>query len=321
MFKIKQVSCNFAPIWRVFISGSSSAGKTYFAKQLLEAKLFKFERIYYFHPDIHEQCPTNWHEEISKPVIYQAGLPSSDDLLDLPGNSCIVLDDLFREAAGSKDIDYLFRVLSGKRKLHVIIMTQRYFAEGPYALSIRNSSNYHVLMNNADRRINNRAATNLGLKNDFVIAEKANKSKLYPYIVIDQTNQARVTGLQVFTDILSKHKEVIYNSMLGVWISKVDFTNKFEVIDQNTARHVHPKQKKAESRGFPGTNIQKEKSNVTKRTEEPRNNESRINESRNESNNESRTGPTRAFKKYLEKRRIARAVTENLQRRGIRSKL
>ena len=312
MFKIKQVSCNFAPIWRVFISGSSSAGKTYFAKQLLEAKLFKFERIYYFHPDIHEQCPTNWHEEISKPVIYQAGLPSSDDLLDLPGNSCIVIDDLFREAASSKDIDYLFRVLSGKRKLHVIIMTQRYFAEGPYALSIRNSSNYHVLMNNADRRINNRAATNLGLKNDFVIAEKANKSKLYPYIVIDQTNQARVTGLQVFTDILSKHKEVIYNSMLGVWISKTDFTNKFEVIDQNTARHVHPKQTETESRKPPGIVVPKEKSERETSQAE-----------RNASSDRSteRTEPSRAFKRYLEKRRIARAVGENLQRRGIRSKL
>ena len=312
MFKIKQVSCNFAPIWRVFISGSSSAGKTYFAKMLLEAKLFKFERIYYFHPDIHEQCPTNWHEELSTPVIYQAGLPSTDDLLELPTDSCIVLDDLFREAACSKDIDYLFRVLSGKRKLHVIIMTQRYFAEGPYALSIRNSSNYHILMNNADRRINYRAANTLGLKDDFLIAEKANQSKLYPYIVIDQTNQARVTGLQVFTDILSKHKEVIFNSMLGVWISKTDFTNKFDVIDQNTARHVHAKQKKAESGKLPTADIHKEK--AKRKSEAIRDDESETSES-------TRTEPTRAYKKYLEKRRIARAVAENLQRRGIRSKL
>ena len=302
MFKIKQVSCNFAPIWRVFISGSSSAGKTYFAKMLLETKLFNFKRIYYFHPDIHEQCPTNWSEELSTPVFYQAGLPSTDDLLDLPSDSCIVLDDLFREAASSKDIDYLFRVLSGKRHLHVIIMTQRYFAEGPYALSIRNSSNYHVLMNNADRRINDRAANTLGLKKDFLIAEKANQSKLYPYIVIDQTNQARVSGLQVFTDILSKHKEVIYNSMLGVWISKADFTNKFKVIDQNTAQNANSKQEKTESRESSGTEVHEEN---------PQAKRIRTNE----------TGPTRSFRKYLEKRRIERAVAETLQKRGIRSKL
>ena len=310
MFKIKQVSCNFAPIWRVFISGSSSAGKTYFAKMLLGAQIFKFKRIYYFHPDIHEQCPTDWSEELSTPVFYQAGLPTTDDLLELPSDSCIVLDDLFREAASSKDIDYLFRVLSGKRKLHVIIMTQRYFAEGPYALSIRNSSNYHILMNNADRRINYRAANTLGLKSDFLIAEKANQSKLYPYIVIDQTNQARVTGLQVFTDILSKHKEVIYNSMLGVWISKADFTNKFELIDQNTARNADSKQTKTESREFPGTTIQKEISQTERAKRK-----SDLDE------NKSSRQPSKSFQRYLERRRIERAVAENLQKRGFRSKL
>ena len=309
MFKIKQVSCNFAPIWRVFISGSSSAGKTYFAKMLLEAQIFKFKRIYYFHPDIHEQCPINWSEELSTPVFYQADLPTIDYLLVLPSDSCIVLDDLFREAASSKDIDYLFRVLSGKRNLHVIIMTQRYFAEGPYALSIRNSSNYHVLMNNADRRINYRAANTLGLKKDFLIAEKANQSKLYPYIVIDQTNQARVTGLQVFTDILSKHKEVIYNSMLGVWISKADFTNKFELIDQNTARNADSKQTKTESREFPGTTIQKEISQ-TERAKR-----------KSDLDEKSSRQPSKSFQRYLERRRIERAVAETLQKRGIRSKL
>ena len=74
MFKIKRVSCNFPPIRRVFISESSSAGKKYFAKILLETKLSYFKRIYYFYPDIHEQCPTNWSEELSTPVFYQAGL-------------------------------------------------------------------------------------------------------------------------------------------------------------------------------------------------------------------------------------------------------
>ena len=310
MFKIKQVSCNFAPIWRVFISGSSSAGKTYFAKMLLEAQIFKFKRIYYYHPDIHEQCPTDWSEELSTPVFYQAGLPTTDDLLELPSDSCIVLDDLFREAASSKDIDYLFRVLSGKRKLHVIIMTQRYFAEGPYALSIRNSSNYHILMNNADRRINCRAANTLGLKSDFLIAEKANQSKLYPYIVIDQTNQARVTGLQVFTDILSKHKEVIYNSMLGVWISKADFTNKFELIDQNTARNADTKQTKTESRESPGTKVYKEISKTEREAKR-----------KSDLDGKSTRGPSKSFQRYLERRRIERAVAETLQKRSIRSKL
>ena len=117
MFKIKQVNCEFAPIWRVFISGSSSAGKTHFARKLLEAKLFNYERIYYYHPDIDERNPTNWENCLDQPVIYQPGLPSAQDLTDLSPKTCIVLDDLYREASSSKHIDYLFRVLSGKISL------------------------------------------------------------------------------------------------------------------------------------------------------------------------------------------------------------
>ena len=320
MFKIKQVSCNFSPIWRVFISGSSSAGKTFFAKKLLQAELFNFKRIYYFHPDIHEDSPTDWESEISEPICYQAGLPTAEDLMELPPDSCIVLDDLFREAAKSKDIDYLFRVLSGKRKLHVIIMTQRYFAEGPYALSIRNSSNYHVLMNNADRRINYRAADTLGLKHDYLVAEKANKSKLYPHIFIDQTNEARVTGLQVYTDILSKHREVILNSMLGVWISKTNFCNKFEIVDQNTAKYVDkksqekPQANETDSETEEGADTS-QRADTSRRAGSSR----RADCSRRTKADTSRR--SRVFKRYLEKRRVARAVEQTLQKRRRRTKL
>ena len=300
MFKIKQVNCEFAPIWRVFISGSSSAGKTYFARQLLQAKLFDFERIYYYHPDIQEDFPTDWQQFFSKPVFYQAGLPSIQDLLEIPTNSCVILDDLFREASSSKDIDYLFRVLSGKRKLHVIIMTQRYFSDGAFALSIRNSSNYHVLMNNADSRINMRAANTLGLKNDFILAQKANKSKLYPYVFIDQTNKARVNGLQIYIDILSKHKEVIYNSMLGYWISNSDFKSNFHLIDKNTAQHADK------------TETQKHES--TSREASSKNAEINENIHKNKRGN-------KPLQRYLERRRIERTVKQALHKHSGGTKL
>ena len=299
MFKIKRVSCNFPPIRRVFISESSSAGKKYFAKILLETKLSYFKRIYYFYPDIHEQCPTNWSEELSTPVFYQAGLPSTDDLLDLPSDSCIVLDDLFREAASCKDIDYLFRVLSGKKRLHVIIMTQRYFAEGPYSLSIRNSSNYHVLMSNADCRINRRAANTLGLIKELSIAEKVNQCKLYPYIFIDQTNLARVNGIRVFTDILSEHKDIIVDSMLGYWVSEADFKKNFTLIDRNTAENANSKAKKD-----------------TKRANKKQNSESD-----NKEDNKTSRKISEPFKRYLERRRIERTVEQSLQKHRSGTKL
>ena len=235
MLRFREINEKFPEIWRVFISGSSSAGKTHFAKQLLQANFFKFERIYYYHPDIQEDFPVDWSTEFNKPVLCQAGLPSSDDLHDIPPYSVLVLDDLFTEACKSKLVSYLFRVLSSKRKLHVIIMTQRYFAERSCGLNIRNSSNFHVLMNNADERTNMRVAYSMNLADDIRKAIDINRSKLYPYIFIDRTNIARVNGVQIYTDIFSSYKQVIVNSMPSYLISESDFKSKFQILDKTTA--------------------------------------------------------------------------------------
>ena len=327
MFKIKQVNCEFSPIWRVFISGSSSAGKTYFARQLLEKNLFEYERIYYFHPDIDERNPTNWEKFLDVPVIYQGELPSAQEIIDLPPKTCIILDDLFREASSSKHIDYLFRVLSGKLKLHVIIMTQRYFAGGPFALNIRNSSNYHVLMNNADCRINDRAANRLGLKTEYQVAAKYNQSELYPYVFIDQTNMARVTRLQVFIDILSKHKKVIVNSMIYYLVSERDFKSNCEVIDTNTAKYVDKKQTEGKSQTKSSKEKSKHKQSKPNDTIKSTTNSIKSNrslESTFDSNNRDtdlKSKTTNRFRKYLERRRIERAVRQSLQKHSRSSKL
>ena len=50
--------------------------------------------------------------------------------MSMPEWSVVILDDLVEESYSSKTIDYLFRVLSSKRKLHVILMSQRYYHTG-----------------------------------------------------------------------------------------------------------------------------------------------------------------------------------------------
>ena len=235
MLKYREVDLKFADVWRVFISGSSSAGKTHFARELLKAELFKYNRIYYYHPDIQEDFPVDWSSHLSKPILYQANLPTVDELLQIPHYSVIILDDLFTEACEDKNMSYLFRVLSSKRKLHVIIMTQRYFAEGMNALNIRNSSNYHVLMRNADARTNLRVGLTMNLKADFLKANEMNKKNLYPYIFVDRTNHASVNELQVYTDILSKYKRAVFKSMPSYILSEADFKAKFKILDEHTA--------------------------------------------------------------------------------------
>ena len=238
MIRYREISnFNFSPIFRVFISGCSASGKTHFAHQLLQSKLIQYERVYYFHPDFHEKAPVTWHETLSKPVLYHPGVPSLNELLEIPEHSVLVFDDLMTQCCESKQIDYLFRVLSSKRKLNILIMTQRYFSNGKCGLSIRNSSNYHVLLRNADARTNLLVANAMQLKPEITRAQTENKARLYPYIFIDRTNEARVNNLQIFTDIFSCHKEVIIGSMKYFLISESDFNQQYHCVGDNLAKH------------------------------------------------------------------------------------
>ncbi len=237
MIRYREISnFGFSSIFRVFISGCSASGKTFFAHRLLQSSLIQYERVYYFHPDFHEQAPVTWHETLNKPVLYHPGIPSLEELLAIPERSVLVFDDLMTQCCESKQIDYLFRVLSSKRKLNVIIMTQRYFSNGQCGLSIRNSSNYHVLLRNADARTNLLVANAMQLKPEITRAQAENKSRLYPYIFIDRTNEARVRNLQIFTDLFSSHKELIIGSMKYYLISESDFNQQYHCVGENLAQ-------------------------------------------------------------------------------------
>ena len=237
MIRYREISnFRFASIFRVFLSGCSASGKTFFAHKLLQSNIVNYDRVYYFHPDFHEKAPVNWHNTLSKPVLYHPGVPTLEELLEIPEKSVLVFDDLMTQCCEAKQIDYLFRVLSSKRKLNVIIMTQRYYSNGRCGLSIRNSSNYHILLRNADARTNLLVANAMQLKPEITKAIAENKSKLYPYIFIDRTNEARVNNLQIFIDIFGNKKEVIIGPMKFYLISESDFNQQFHSVGENIAK-------------------------------------------------------------------------------------
>ena len=229
---------SFNPMFRVYISGSSESGKTHFAKELIQRKLFEVSRVYYFHPDFHEDNPTDWQESLDVPVIFSGEFPKTEDFLAMPENSCIVLDDIANQCMTSKCIDYLFRVLSGKRKLHVILMTQRYFLHDRFSISIRNSSNYHVLMRNCDMSNATQIARQLGLKEEILAAMKFNQTKEYPYIFIDRTNKARARQTEVYIDVLSEIFVIVRGSMKYYLLSEVDFNRSYNIIDTELAENA-----------------------------------------------------------------------------------
>ena len=184
---------------------------------------------------------------LSMPVVYTSEFPTTEDLCQIPENSCLVFDDLIEECVFSKTIDYLFRVLSRKKRLHVIIMSQTYYPKGRYTISIRNCSDYHVLMRNSDESITRRVATSLGLKTEIIKATEINSGKLHSYIFVDRTNQARVNNLEVYVDVLSRIRIAVRKSMKFYLLAEQDFKQCFTVKDCDLAEYANTKIEKSDT--------------------------------------------------------------------------
>jgi len=226
--------------FRMFLSGSSQSGKTYFARELLQnSEIFNqsIKSVRYCHPDYLDDLPVDWHDSLKVSVSYQSGLPSLDELCQLEPHTCLVLDDLYEEAILSRPIDYLFRVLSGKKNISVIIMSQRYFSQGRFGMNIRNNCNFTVMMRNSDSRVNSRIATSLNLN---VAIKKAMDNtyvdNYYPYIFVDSSPRGQVSNYRVYTNIFGRYQEV-YNTrgMKSYVIVEKDFLRYFSIINNATA--------------------------------------------------------------------------------------
>ena len=222
--------------FRLFISGSSQSGKTTFALNLLQSIEQHVDHIQYYHPDYLSDLPMSWHETLATSISYRAGLPNMDELCSLQPKTVLVIDDLYEESVRSQAIDYLFRVLSGKRNLSVIIMSQRYFGSGKYAMNIRNNVNYLTLMRNVDATLNARVARMLNLTGAIQNAVKNFHQSYWPYMFIDLTPKSQVSRCQVYTDLFNRYK-VIYTSdgMKTFLISEADFLTHFSIINNYTA--------------------------------------------------------------------------------------
>ena len=224
--------------FRMILAGSSGSGKTHFAGKLLKRNdLFeeKITAVYYFYPCYLSDHPVDWHLTLNIPVIYNYGLPTKQELSELPTNSCVVIDDSFDEAVKSSAIDHLFRVISGKRRLAVMIMTQNNFTQGKYGREIRNSCNFSVLFRNCcDTSINENIARRAGLKLAFNSAWNQIKNSEYPCIFIDQSQKGQLTPYRLYTNIFTRYPEVwSVNGMKGYIVGAQDFETIFKVEQNN----------------------------------------------------------------------------------------
>ena len=222
---------------RAIFSGSSQSGKTYLIGQILERQesLFgdKFSLIKYFYPTYLDESPVEYHQITDTPVSYDAGFPKTEDVLSMSENSLLIIDDQADTAVKSDLISQLFKVISGKKNISVILVTQNYFLQGRHSRDIRNSCNYVALFRNcADASLNRRVATAFGLKQAYNAAERdIYSTQVYPYIFIDQTQRAQLSDFRLYVDILGDYK-IAYSStgMKGYILSEKDFLAAYQIV-------------------------------------------------------------------------------------------
>lgn len=242
--------------FRMILAGSSGAGKTYFAGELLKRDdLFEdtVSAVHYYFPCYLPEAPVNWHKTLKIPVSYHVGLPSKSDLMQLERKSCVVIDDSFDEALKSSAIDHLFRVISGKRNISVMIMTQNNFSKGKYGREIRNSCNFSVLFRNCcDVSINENIARMAGMRKAYEAAYNDLKGSQYPYILLDQSQKGQLSPYRLFTDIFTKYPICFsLDGMKAYVVGAQDFELFFDVISENDKFSANerskPRQKSKES--------------------------------------------------------------------------
>lgn len=241
--------------FRMILAGSSGAGKTHFAGELLKRDdLFEdtLSAVHYYFPCYLTEPPVNWHTTLDIPVSYHVGLPTKSDLMQIEKKSCVVIDDSFDEALKSSAIDHLFRVISGKRNISVMIMTQNNFSKGKYGREIRNSCNFSVLFRNCcDVSINENIARMAGMRRAYEAATLDLSGSKYPYVLLDQSQKGQLSPYRLFTDIFAEYPCCYsLDGMKAYVVGAQDFELFFDVIsdkDKFTANErPSPKENKPE---------------------------------------------------------------------------
>ena len=194
-----------------------------------------FSAIKYFYPEYLDECPVDWHNYIDTPISYQSGFPTKEDISGLEANSCLIIDDMMSRVVKSELMRQFFNVISGKRGISIICVTQNYFVQGPYSRDIRNSTNYVCLFRNcADDKLNKRVAVALGVTKAFSKAEEdVFQTQVYPYIFIDQTQRNQIYSWRVYTDILNKIR-IAYNlnGMKGFVLPESEFLKAYKILEE-----------------------------------------------------------------------------------------
>ena len=199
--------------FRMIVSGPSGSGKTTWVEKFIKSKRIQrpIKHIYYVYPDDFDEPPVDWHNWEDIVVTYVPFMPDIAFFKTMAEDSLIVFDDNFDQAIKSPSISQALRIHS-RRRFSVILITQMFYENGPYSRVIRNQLNAVVLYRNfGDIQINRRIAAQLGVREQFLKAEKATKDTKFDPIVILSNEIVNCASMRVQTNYLADNISYCYS--------------------------------------------------------------------------------------------------------------
>ena len=151
-----------------------------------------------------------------------------------------IIEDQSDSALNNKALDHCCRIISRKRNLSLIIITQNYFSAGRYSRDIRNSCYYTALLRNfADDSINKRASRSLGLIKAFESSYEELENSKHPLIFINQSPKGQTTPYRFYIELFGKIKKVYSKiGMPAYIISGKDFLSQYIIKHQNGSQII-----------------------------------------------------------------------------------
>lgn len=145
---------------RGLLCGPSNSGKTRLIKRFIEHReqLFSqhFDQIIYCHPhkivsNIDQQLFQEL-EDIYPPIEFIPGLPDLKELMNLTGNTLLILEDMIDLLISSSEYSNLFSVYSSHYNISILTTSQNYFQHGKFAKTVLRNQSFLILFETRNDR-------------------------------------------------------------------------------------------------------------------------------------------------------------------------
>ena len=190
------------------ITGSTSSGKTYFVKKLLDFR----DQVFKQSPSRVIYCYGIWQDMFNgmDNVDFWEGLPTNIIEKEKGDHTLLILDDLMDLVVKSDVIQQLFTRGSHHQNITVLYINQNMYHQGRCARTINLNTQYHILFKNPrDVYQVSLFSKQLGLGRKLLDAYQDATSKPYGYLFVDLSPHNH-SNLKVKTCVFPNEYVIVY---------------------------------------------------------------------------------------------------------------